>query len=206
MRPIPLVLFLIGLLSAGFEPAQAASDAQAAPFQGVQFPFYVYKGFRAPENHYVASGWMGDYGDIRLDEKFKENPKESKTVIKLTYSAKSAQSQGWAGIYWQNPANNWGSKAGGFNLNGARKVVFKARGDKGGETVAQFKVGGISGNFADSGSAAVGPVTLSKEWKHYEIPLEGQELSSISGGFCWTMSRDENPEGAVFYLDDVRFE
>jgi hypothetical protein len=91
-------------------------------------------------------------------------------------------------------------------LNGAHEVIFKAKGANGGETISQFKIGGITGNYSDSGSAAIGPVTLSKQWKQYEISLEGQELSSISGGFCWTMTRDENPQGAVFYLEDIRYE
>ena len=77
---------------------------------------------------------------------------------------------------------------------------------KDGEVVDEFKVGGIAGDFADSGTAATGPITLAKEWKEYSIDLDGQELSSIAGGFCWTMARDNNPDGAVFYLDDIRFE
>ncbi len=173
---------------------------------GTQFPFYVYHGFRSPDNHFIPSGWMGDYGDLRFDDHFKDLPQSPQTVIKVAYSAKASKNEGWAGIYWQNPANNWGSRQGGFNLNGAKKVIFRARGDKGGETIAQFKIGGINGNFADSGSAAIGPTTLSQQWKQYEIALEGQELSSISGGFCWVMSRDDNPNGAVFYLDDIRYE
>ncbi len=171
----------------------------------IQLPFYVYHGFHARENHFAPSGWMGDYRDLRLDDRFMD-PKTKKTVIHLFYSAKSPQGNGWAGIYWQNPPNNWGSKPGGFNLNGAKKVVFSARGDKGGEVVDQFKIGGITGDYADSGSAAIGPTTLTKEWKSYEINLEGQELSSISGGFCWTMTRDANPNGASFALSDIRFE
>jgi hypothetical protein len=173
----------------------------------LQFPFYVYHGYHSPDNHYAPSGWMGDYGDIRFDDQWRPaKSRDRKSVIRITYSAKGKQDNGWAGIYWQHPANNWGSRPGGYNLNGAKKLLFLARGEKGGETVSEFKVGGITGNFADSGAAALGPVTLSKAWKPYEINLEGQELSSISGGFCWTMSRDYNPDGAVFYLDDIRFE
>jgi hypothetical protein len=185
--------------------APVISPQPGKTFGDLKLPFYVYRTAQAPDNHYVPSGWMGDYGDIRFDDKFKDGDK-AKPVIKITYSAKAAQSNGWAGIYWQNPANNWGSREGGFNLNGAKRVVFNARGEKGGEMVSQFKMGGIEGNFSDSGSAAIGPITLTKEWKSYEINLDGQELSSISGGFCWTMTRDENPEGAVFFLDDIRYE
>lgn len=182
-----------------------ASNKGVSASASLQLPFYVYHGFNARENHYVPSGWMGDYGDIRFTDRYKA-PGTEKTLIQVKYTAKETQHNGWAGIYWQHPANNWGAKAGGFNLNGAKKVVFKARGEKGGESISEFKIGGIGGDYSDSGSAALGPVTLSKDWKTYEISLAGQELSSISGGFCWTMSKDQNPEGATFYLDDIRYE
>ena len=171
-------------------------------------PFYIYHGFHSPDNHYAPSGWMGDFNDIRLDDHYKpkDAPADAKTMVRIQYLAQAKQGNGWTGIYWQNPPNNWGSKPGGYNLNGAKKLVFKAKGEKGGETVEEFKIGGMSGDYADSGSAALGPVTLTKDWKEYEISLDGQELSSITGGFCWTITRDHNPDGAVFYLDDIRYE
>jgi hypothetical protein len=185
----------------------AQDGAQVAPIATRSLPFYVYREFRSRDNHFIPSGWMGDYGDVRFDDHWLPNgAKTGKTVIRISYSAEAKQGAGWAGMYWQNPANNWGNRPGGFNLNGARKLVFKARGEKGGEVVEEFKVGGIAGDYADSGTAASGPITLAKEWKEFTIDLDGQELSSITGGFCWTVNRDHNPEGAVFYLDDIRYE
>ena len=52
----------------------------------------------------------------------------------------------------------------------------------------------------------MGPVVLSNEWKKYEIDLKGLDLSYISGGFCFIIKRTENPDGCVFYLDDIRYE
>jgi hypothetical protein len=171
------------------------------------FPFYIYREFHSKDNHFIPSGWMGDYKDIRFDDHWRpEGAKDAKTVVHITYSAEGLQDHGWAGIYWQYPANDWGDKPGGLNLNGAKKLVFKARGEKGGEIISELKVGGISGDYADSGSASIGPITLAKDWKEYAINLDGQELSSITGGFCWVMSREDNPSGASFYLDDIRFE
>jgi hypothetical protein len=176
-------------------------------FLWAQGPFYIFHAFHSPDNHFAPSGWMGDYGDIRLDDHWQpKGDTKAKPVIRIAYTAEAKQNNGWAGVYWQNPANNWGNRPGGFNLNGMTKLVFKARGEKGGEKVEEFKVGGMTGDYADSGSASIGPITLAKDWKEYEIPLDGQELSSISGGFCWTMSRESNPDGAAFYLDDIRFE
>jgi hypothetical protein len=180
--------------------------AESGP-TGASFPFYIYKEFHSPANHFVPSGWMGDYRDIHFDDHWRPaGSKDGKTVVHITYTAQAAQDHGWAGIYWQHPANDWGDKPGGLNLNGAKQLVFKVRGEKGGEIIDEFKVGGISGDYADSGSAAIGPITLAKDWKEIVINLDGQELSSISGGFCWVMSRESNPAGASFFLDDIRFE
>jgi hypothetical protein len=186
--------------------SQSPIMAERKLMNGTRLPFFIYQGYKSPQNHYAPSGWMGDYGDLRFDDSFKPNAKEDKRVIRVMYSAKGAQGAGWAGIYWQHPANNWGNREGGFNLNGAQKLVFMARGEKGGETISEFKVGGIEGTFRDSGSAAIGPLTLTNEWKEYAIKLEGQELSSIAGGFAVVMNRDYNPNGATLYLDNVRFE
>jgi len=40
-----------------------------------------------------------------------------------------------------------------------KKLSFWARGDKGGEKIAEFKVGGITGEHGDSDSASIGPVS-----------------------------------------------
>src|SRR5439155_27036128 len=132
------------------------------------FPFYIFREFHSRDNHFVPSGWMGHYGDIRLDDRWPAcrqggvpaRLKPRKTVIHISYSAQAKQNNGWAGIYWQNPANNWGNRPGGFNLNGAKKLIFKAKGEKGGETVEELKVGGMTGDYADSGSATLGPIVL----------------------------------------------
>jgi len=110
------------------------------------------------------------------------------------------------GIFWQQPANNWGDKKGGYNLTGAKKLTFWARGANGGEKIAEFKVGGITGEYPDSDSQSMGPVELTKEWKQYTLDLEGKDLSYIIGGFCFAASKDDNPNGFIMYIDDVIFE
>lgn len=173
-------------------------------------PFYVYKDKLDKENHFCASGWMGDYGDIRIDEGDRSNPKSDKNAIKITYTAERKQGAGWAGIFWQNPCNNWGTKDGGYNLNDYSKVTFWARAlpDKDGQMprIEEFKIGGITGDFPDSGSVSIGPIDLTKEWKQYTIKLNDMELSKISGGFCWSATADYNPNGFTFFLDDIQYQ
>ena len=200
---------VIGVSAASVAMAASKEDAKGAPTksEGGSFkPFVVYSDANAPDNHYVPSGWMGDYGDIKIDEQNMTTPHGGTTSLKMTYTGKSSQGAGWAGIYWQNPSNNWGTRPGGYDLTGAKKLTFWARGEKGGERIEEFKIGGITGEYADSDVAGVGPVVLTTEWQQFSIDLEGKDLSSISGGFCWVGNLDSNPQGAVFYLDDIRYE
>lgn len=169
-------------------------------------PFAVYVENASKDNHFAPSGWMGDYGDIKLNLASTEMPRSGNTCIKITYSAKMSQGAGWMGIFWQQPANNWGDKKGGYNLTGAKKLTFWARGANGGEKIAEFKMGGITGEYPDSDSQSMGPVELTKEWKQYSLDLEGRDLSYIIGGFCFAASKDDNPNGFIIYIDDVIFE
>ena len=168
--------------------------------------FNVYTERTAKDNHYYPSGWMGDYGDIKLDTGCKDKPHSEATCIKITYTAEGKQGAGWAGIYWQNPPNNWGNESGGYDLTGATRLVFWARGEKGGERIAEFKVGGITGEFADTDSASIENVILTPEWNQYSIDLRKMNLSHISGGFCWAANAQDNPAGFTIYLDDIYFE
>ncbi len=173
----------------------------------VIMPFYVYKDFNSPENHYFDSGWMGDPGDLNVDLGEMANPHSGTTCIKITYSAKATQGANWAGIFWQDPLPyNWGDRPGGYNLTGAKKLVFWARGAKGSERIEEFKIGGMLGKYPDSDVTGIGPVLLNTDWSKYEIDLAGKNLSSIIGGFCWAAEKKHNLNGFVFYLDDIRYE
>jgi hypothetical protein len=169
-------------------------------------PFYVYADRSSVTNHFIPSGWMGDYGDIKYDGASKEDPYLGDSCIKITYNAKGAQGAGWAGICWQNPANNWGTVDAGYDLSKSTKLTFWARGAKGGERIEEFKVGGLMNEFSDSDSASIGPVILNKDWTQYTIDLKGKDMSYIFGGFCWSTNVENNPDGATFYLDEIKYE
>jgi hypothetical protein len=179
------------------KPAESKTGFQA---------FGVYTDQGAKGNHFAASGWMGDYGDVKINPGCIENPHSGKTCLKITYSGKMTQNAGWSGIYWQHPANNWGDKKGGFNLTGATKLSFWARGEKGGEKIAEFKMGGLTGEYPDSDSQAIGPIELSTEWQKYVVDLKGKDLSNIIGGFCFSASKDDNPNGFNVFVDDIVYE
>lgn len=194
---------------------EAETSPEAKPVESAQVPknadgsfraYVVYADADSPDNHYDPSGWMGDYNDLKMSTEYLVNPHGGTTSIQVQYSAKKSQGAGWVGVYWQNPSNNWGTKAGGYDLTGAKKLSFWVRGEKGGERIEEFKVGGITGEYPDSDVVGIGPVLLTPEWKQVSIDLSGKDLSSISGGFCWVASADANPGGIVFYLDDIAYE
>lgn len=171
-----------------------------------EMPFYVYSDRNSADNHFVASGWMGDYGDVKYDGASTDMPFSGNTCIKINYCACAYQGARWAGVYWQHPVNNWGEIDAGYNLSKAKKLTFWARGAKGGELIDDFKFGGIGGKFPDSDSAGTGMVTLNKEWTKYTIDLSGKNMSNIIGGFCWVANMDNNRDGIEFYIDEIKYE
>lgn len=170
-------------------------------------PFYIYTEKGSRQNHYIPSGFMPNGKCLSLDDAWTQSCHAGKSCVKMQYDVNcSRKDQRWAGIYWLNPANNWGQRKGGFNLTGAQKLTFWARGQEGKEQIQEFTVGGITGNYPDSDIAVMGPVLLSSEWRQYTVDLRGKDLSSISGGFAWSTSEEVNPETCTFYLDEIRFE
>ncbi len=189
------------------ETSEAKKNVGAKTVQDGPFKvFKVYTDGNSPDNHYASSGWMGDFGDLSVNDKHLDNPHGGSTSVKVVYNGKATQGARWAGIYWQNPPNNWGTRPGGYDLTGATKLTFWVRGEKGGERIEEFKIGGVTGEYADSDVAGIGPAVLTTEWQEFTIDLEGKDLSSISGGFAWATNLDVNPEGCTFYLDDIRYE
>lgn len=197
--------FYLWLVVILFSPAAMAQTDQERPFS----KFSVYKDKGYSHNHYIPSGYMPTGECIKMDDGWQQNCHEGKTCIKVIYDITcSTKGRHWAGVYWLNPADNWGNTKGGYNLTGAKKLVFWARGEKGGEQIAEFKVGGvgIAREYPDSDTASIGPVILSQDWREYSIDLRGKDLSYISGGFAWVANVDNNPVSCTFFLDDIHFE
>lgn len=199
MKPTKILgLSLLVLAGAGALGEDAASAPKA------QLPFVVYKDGGAPDNKFVASGFTGDHGAIRMADKWTENPKSGESCLKFTYTGQAPQQMKWAGVFFQHPANNWGTSDGGVDLSAAKKLKFYARGDRGGESV-EFKFGGVNGAFSDSDSGTTGPIILTRDWKQYEISLQNLDVSYIFSGFAWIAEAGKNPEGFTIYLDDIAF-
>ncbi len=208
MRPYSILIVLF-FLSVPVVNAETMEDVFPAQSKQKPFvPFIVYQD-KTSNNRYIPSGYMPTGECLQVQDNETENCHQGDSCLKVTYDVHcSAKSRRWAGMYWLNPADNWGDRRGGYNLKGATKLVFWARGEEGNEQIAEFKVGGVGMNreFPDSDTAAIGPVILSKEWREYTIDLRDKDLSYIAGGFAWIANVDGNPDACTFYLDDIRFE
>jgi hypothetical protein len=164
-------------------------------------PLVLYDEADREGSPYVPAGWMGNTKAIAVDERSTDQPHAGKTCIKASYREPS----GWGGVVWQSPANDWGDKPGGWNLTGAKRLTFWARGAKGGEVVS-FELGLLDRNkpFYDTAKAKLEKVTLTTEWKQYSIDLADRDLSRIKTGFVWTLASSGSP--VTFYLDDIQYE
>ena len=149
---------------------------------------------------------MGDYGDLKFNQGWTTKPASGKSCIRVDYSAERKQGAGWAGVYWQAPANNWGNKRGGFDLSGYKSLTFQVRGEKGGEIIDKFMIGGIAASteMGDSDEASSDSIELTKEWQPITIDVQFLDMSYIIGGFGFAMNADNNPNGAVFYIDEIK--
>lgn len=169
----------------------------------VQLPFYVLNNrVLPPIVNFALSGFMGDAEDIKVAGSYTDCLAEGFPTMKIQYAGQGKN--GWAGAVWQNPANNWGTFDGGYNLSNAKKLSFWARGDKGGEIV-EFTAGGAAANYPDSDAIATGSVVLNKEWTEYSLELSDKQMFYIATGFGFVVKQDMNPYGCTFFLDDVKY-
>jgi len=177
------------------------------------YSFYVYKDYKSGCNHFVPSGWMGDTSSISFKDNWKSDVHSGKSCIKIKFKAGN---DNWAGIYWQNPENNWGTiKNVGYDISGAVKVTFQAKGENGGENI-EFFVGGIgrdnstgepTESYPDSMTkTSTGYITLTDSWTEHTIDLTSEDLSYVIGGFGWSTNSSRNPNGATFYLDEIKYD
>jgi hypothetical protein len=192
------------------DDAGPAPGIDAAP-PSIALPFYV-------SDQFLPTGFMGpSLTSITLshDATLCKTPRQTgaggdcytATWAPLLGDAGSS----WAGVYWQSPANNWGSKPGKPIAPGATKVSFYAAGAKGGESI-QLCAGGINSPagsaslpYSDSFTVKQPAITLTTDWAPYSISLQGTSYTSVLGAFCWVATTTAS-ESVTFYLDDIKWE
>lgn len=185
-------------------PVRVDAPIRIATGKKESLPLIVY-GEASDAATFVPSGWMGDAKSIKLDPLSKTQPKSGETALRCEFAATS----GWGAVAWQHPAQDWGDQRGGFDLIGAKRLVFHARGESGGEEVTfSFGLIGPDKKYFDTAKRSLDKVTLTKDWQRFEIKLDdlknSENLTRIKTGFVWSLASPGRP--VVFYLDDIRWE
>ena len=133
------------------------------------------------------------------------------TAVKVSFNLSTPPN--WAGVVVPVQADYWGeTDAKGLDLTKAKKLVFYAKGEKGGEQI-QVKAAIVSDKkFGDS---AIVPIvspwyTLEKNWKRYEITIEDAKgnLQRVITPFSVISNKPHNinVDTIDFYVDEIYYE
>lgn len=190
-----------GGAAVGNLPLLVKGQVKPRPAPKAPLPLVIYDEAGRDKPPYVPTGWMGETKQIALAEDCTDRPHSGSYCMRAQYKSPA----GWGGVVWQQPGNNWGDEPGGWDLAGAKRLTFWARGERGDEMVSfEFGLIGADKRYHDSGKGKLDKVRLTSDWKQYTIDLAGADLSQIVTGFVWIVGGQGQP--ITFYLDDVRYE
>jgi hypothetical protein len=185
------------------------------------------------ESTYEASGIMGDVDDVRINKQ--------QNMVRFTYTPTgkghhewdykyidgelNPQPAGFGGVMYLNPANNFGTVCGGYDLTGMHVIRWKAR-SVGRDANVEFRVGGVKWKwdehkgkveppFPDSmPGMSLGVKTLPKDKLmefEYKLPNHSDEtyLKRVVNAFSWVLSwgsndvepRDNDPAPKKFIIE-----
>ena len=147
------------------------------------------------------TGYAGDKENVKVNEDWAVDCHSDPTCTKIVYSPNSAL-LGWAGNLWLDVL--YPKYSLGISLENVNRLTFWAKGDNGTEKV-EFRVGGTAG-AAPQPAFSTGIVTLQKSWQQYSIEFTDKtHLDRVFSGFAWFTTKELNPQGCTFYLDDMQF-
>jgi hypothetical protein len=197
--------YLAAALVAAFHETTRAE--QASEPSGTENRWYVYRDAGAKENHGEWTNWMpgGSRKLIKVNVQDSADPESGSTCVRvdITWAPPS-----WCGIAVSSADEYWGEKPGpGYDLRRAKKLVFSARGAKGGE-ILHAKVA-IAGDkpFGDTATvpAVLRDVTLKNTWERFELDVSKMRRDRVITPFCIVTNQDLNPENVTVFLDNIYF-
>jgi len=215
-------------LLSGADPSFAAAEDGLRHLRDVMDNYHktviVYEDVSTGGNHFHARGKIGDHLEaVSMNGSWADNPHSGATCIRFEFLNVTGANYG--GFYLQNgvldagqsvPELNWGTVPGaGMDLSGAVTLRFWARGERGGERI-EFFHGGIGRDAVTGAPIAPYPdssprypsigttFTLTTNWQLIEIDVSQLNLSH-SLGLGWVANAPNNPQHAVFYVDDVEY-
>lgn len=199
------------LLSTGIITLSNSWQEYAIDLAGAEYFRVFTEKYAGSNNHYIPSGWLNGSNNMTFDDGWTDNPHGGDTCIRVEWNGE-AGSDGfmWNGVDWQYPENNWvGNNGKGYDLAGATKLSFYARTDQP-ELQLKFWVGYPDDSCGETFISAANEhfVGITGNWSRYEIDLNGRDMSDVCCGFGFAFNdiHDPNPNGCVFYLDDIVFD
>ena len=187
--------------------------------------------------YFVPSGISGDVSDVAISfgseggHRFIYEPqgRGPHERGKSKYDAQGHLNDsvcGFAGCFWLNPANNWGTVEGGFDLRDfrPREVAWTAR-SLGEPIQVEFLVGSEGQVWVDSdgekpkwtepeyantlSTFRLGQFPLEAEWKTYRMPLEDisvEQFKRVIAGFAWSITSGvEKDRKFEFEVKDIKY-
>jgi hypothetical protein len=208
----------------GVDAAREAIQFLAALMDRYHERFVVYEDVGSAGNHFVSFGKIpSERAAVHVNGSWQTTRHSGATSIRFEFAGTGSDFGGYymtTGVLppgATTPIPTFGETAGaGINLSGATELTYWARGEGGGEAI-DFFVAGVGRNAQNGTPVAQYPdasprrpaygnvVRLTAAWQRYTIDLRGADLSYVQGGFGWTANARDNPQGAVFYVDDIEF-
>ncbi|MDT7830830.1 glycoside hydrolase family 2 TIM barrel-domain containing protein [Flavobacteriaceae bacterium S356] len=188
----------VGIASTGIIVKDKKAKKKKYLVPKATLPFYIYK--ENKDLPYAASGYMGNYKKLSVDLDYKDDVHSGKTSIKIGYPERG----GWYGIAFQDPANDWGSILGGYNIEGAKTFSFWAKANAWNvKATVGFGLIDQDKPFPDTAKKSI-PIVIDKAWKKYTIKIKREDLSCIRSGFVLFSNGNGTPH--EIYIDDIVFE
>ena len=166
--------------------------------------FFVYRDASSPDNHGFWTNVIPAGAGLRVEL---AAPSDRGTAVRLDFDLARAP---WSGIVVASAPGYWGAEAGpGFDLAGARALVFRARGENGGERIRVKAAVAGDQPFGDTASLPLdsGWLTLGSDWREFRIDAAGRDLSRLITPLLVMANDKHNPGGRItVFLDDIRYE
>ena len=183
------------LLSGAWSGAsERPADVHGAVDSPSHMPLDVLTVFGDREKRYDALG--PNY--VYIDESFVDSDNNCDFCFGIKYDG-GPHEKAFVGFRSSEPVD----------LSQTDTLVFDARGESGGELVTVYAVG----KKGESTDDIVGidfafskQIALDKEWKMYQLDLEGYDLSEITHGFAFEVPKGPGTGSQIVYFDNIYYD
>ncbi|HEY7733813.1 MAG TPA: hypothetical protein VIB07_03370 [Nitrososphaera sp.] len=191
------------VLASVFSPLDASKQTGQSLLHDAQFPLAVKEVFKYRERGGDA---IGGSSYFRMEEEFVDSENHCDFCTALEYTPGPS---GRAAVAF------WNSEP--VDLGGAGKLVFAARGEKGGERLVTHAAGNGGGSLAEESAgsslqssldmrfSASKDLTLTEQWQTYEMDLQNADLSRVTHAFAFEILKGNEDEKQVAYIDSIYF-